>query len=179
MDRTTALFVDGIGTGAAPSGILTQLQGRIFALLYLQPGPLSLEEIAAELQQSKSNISTTIRGLVEWQLVRRVAVPGSRKDHYEAATDFWRVMQEIFERRFRWMVRQVVATVDETRRVAKSQGKRPKREAEFVDARLDAMRAFFAALDAGISAFAQGDSIAGESFRRFPSPPRVMTPSGA
>jgi len=173
MDRLTALFVDGIGAGAAPSGVLTQLQGRIFALLYLQAGPLSLDDIAAELQQSKSNISTTIRGLIEWKLVRRVAVPGSRRDHYEAATDFWRVMQEIFERRFRWMVRQVVATVDETREVAKGQGKRAKAEAAFVDSRLEAMRAFFAALDAGISAFASGKSIAAESFQSVPSPPRA------
>jgi DNA-binding transcriptional regulator GbsR (MarR family) len=175
MDRTTGIFVDGIGTGAAPSGVLTQLQGRIFALLYLQPSPLSLEQIAAELQQSKSNISTTMRGLVEWQLVRRVAVPGSRKDHYEAATDFWRVMQEIFERRFRWMVRQVVATVDETRRVAMGQEKRPKADAVFVDARLDAMRAFFATLDVGISAFAQGESITGRSFQKVHAPPRPPT----
>jgi len=165
MDRLAAIFVDGIGAGAAPSGILTQLQGRIFALLYLQQGPLSLDAIAAELQQSKSNISTTIRGLIEWKLVRRVPVPGSRKDHYEAATDFWRVMQEIFERRFRWMVRQVLATVDETREVAKGQGKRARAEAAFVDSRLDAMRGFFSALDAGISAFASGKPIAAESLQ--------------
>jgi DNA-binding transcriptional regulator GbsR (MarR family) len=181
MDRVTAIFVDGIGAGAAPSGILTQLQGRIFALLFLSHKPMSLDEIAAELQQSKSNISTTIRGLVEWHLVRRVPVPGSRKDHYEAATDFWRVMQEIFERRFRWMVRQVVATVDETRRIAESDGKkkRPKLEAAFVEARLDAMRAFFATLDAGISAFSQGESFAPESFRNVPTPPRVLPTKGA
>ena len=165
MERLAAIFVDGIGAGAAPSGILTQLQGRIFALLYLQQGPLSLDAIAAELQQSKSNISTTIRGLIEWKLVRRVPVPGSRKDHYEAATDFWRVMQEIFERRFRWMVRQVLATVDETREVAKGQGKRARAEAAFVDSRLDAMRGFFSALDAGISAFASGKPIAAESLQ--------------
>ena len=165
MERLAAIFVDGIGAGAAPSGILTQLQGRIFALLYLQQGPLSLDEISAELQQSKSNISTTIRGLIEWKLVRRVPVPGSRKDHYEAATDFWRVMQEIFERRFRWMVRQVLATVEETREVAKGQGKRARAEAAFVDSRLDAMRGFFSALDTGISAFAQGKPIAAESLQ--------------
>jgi DNA-binding transcriptional regulator GbsR (MarR family) len=163
MDRMTAIFVDGVGAGAAPSGILTQLQGRIWGLLYLQPKPLSLDEIAAELQQSKSNISTTIRGLIEWHLVRRVAVPGSRKDYYEAATDFWRVMQEIFERRFRWMVRQILASVDETRRVARDEDS--DADAAFVDARLDDMRTFFSTLDAGISAFAQGEPITAEWFQ--------------
>ena len=179
MDRMRAIFVDGVGAGAAPSGILTQLQGRIFALLYLEPRPMSLEEIAAELQQSKSNISMTIRGLVEWHLVRRVSVPGSRKDHYEAATDFWRVMQEIFERRFRWMVRLIVATVDETRRVARDEEAPLEVEAAFVDARLDAMRAFFATLDAGITAFAQGETFTPASFRDIPPPPRIVPNRGA
>src|SRR6266481_5404173 len=118
MDQATAIFVEGIGAAAATSGVLNQLQGRIFALLYLQPGPLSLDAIAAALEQSKSNISVNVRGLVDWHLIRRVTVGGSRKDHYEAATDFWRVMQEIMERRFRWNLRQVLAAVDETRRTA-------------------------------------------------------------
>jgi DNA-binding transcriptional regulator GbsR (MarR family) len=178
MDRPTAIFVDGLGAAAATSGILTQLQGRIFALLYLQPRPIALEDIATELEQSKSNVSVNIRGLVEWHLVRRTRVAGSRKDHYEAATDFWRVMQEIFERRFRWMVRQVLATVDETRDVAKGQGRRTKPEAAFVDARLDAMRAFFTALDAGISAFAQGKSVGAEAFQGLSSPPRALSTKG-
>ena len=73
MDRALASFVDGIGAAAATSGVLNQLQGRIFALLYLQPMPLSLEAIAAELEQSKSNVSVNIRGLAEWHLVRRVS----------------------------------------------------------------------------------------------------------
>ena len=50
MDRVTALFVDGMGAAAATSGILSQLQGRIFALLYLRDGPVALEEIASELE---------------------------------------------------------------------------------------------------------------------------------
>ncbi len=173
MDRMRAIFVDGVGAGAAPSGLVTQLQGKIFAVLYLNAEPMSLDEIAAELNTSKSNISTTIRGLVEWHLVRRASVPGSRKDHYEAATDFWRVMQEIFERRFRWMVRQIIITADETRRVA-AEDKRPKQEQAFIDARLDAIRGFFSLLDAGISAFAQGEPFTPEKFRTMPQPPRVM-----
>ena len=35
MDRATAIFVDGMGAASATSGVLNQLQGRIFALLYM------------------------------------------------------------------------------------------------------------------------------------------------
>src|SRR5262249_29612933 len=161
MERIPGIFVDGIGAAAATSGVLTQLQGRMFALLYLHAGPLSLDEIAAELGQSKSNVSIQVRGLVEWHLVRHTRIPGSRKDHYEAATDFWRVMQEIMERRFRWNLRQVVATADETLRAVQGAGdkKLAREQAAFVQARLAALRAFFAAVDLGLSAFAQGKAI--------------------
>jgi DNA-binding transcriptional regulator GbsR (MarR family) len=155
VDRASGIFIDGLGAAAATSGILSQLQGRIFALLYLRAQPLVLEDIAAALGQSKSNVSVNIRGLVDWHLVRRVATPGSRKDHYEAATSFWRVMQEIMERRFRWTVRQVLATITDTERAAAEAG--PRHEtATFVAGRLAALRAFFQAIDAGFGAFTQG-----------------------
>ena len=168
MDRTLGIFVDGIGAAAATSGVLNQLQGRIFALLYLHAGPLSLDEIAAELGQSKSNVSIQVRGLVEWHLIRHTRLPGSRKDHYEAATDFWRVMQEIMERRFRWNLRQVLATVDETSHAAEdTAGKAVDRErAAFVTARLGALRTFFAAVDFGLGAFAQGKPMTPEGLRK-------------
>jgi DNA-binding transcriptional regulator GbsR (MarR family) len=167
LDRARAVFADGMGTASATSGVLSQLQGRIFGLLYLHDRPLSLEEIAEGLQQSKSNISTNIRGLADWHLVRRVSVPSSRKDHYEAAADFWRVMQEIMERRFRWNIRQVVAACDETRRTAQS-GRAGSRDRAFLDRRLEALRAFAAAVDAGIEAFGRGEPIAPASLQGIP-----------
>src|SRR2546426_4065374 len=155
MDRLTGIFADGIGAAAATSGVLTQLQGRIFGLLYLQEEPLSLDEITDALQQSKSNVSVQVRGLVDWQLVRQVRVAGSRKDHYAAATDFWRVMQEILERRFRWNLRQVLATVDEAEHgVGAGRGEQSD---EFVRDRLNAMRDYFTAVDAGLGAFSRGE----------------------
>ena len=162
MDGITALFVEGMGAAAATSRILTQLQGRIFGLLYLSPGPVTLDALTDELQQSKSNVSVSVRGLIDWQLVRRVRVPGSRKDHYEAATDFWRVMQEIMERRFRWNIRQVIVACDETSRTARAgrTGSRAaERERAFIESRLEALRSFAAAVDAGIEAFGRGEPI--------------------
>jgi DNA-binding transcriptional regulator GbsR (MarR family) len=144
-----------MGTAAATSGILTQLQGRIFGLLYLQDRPLSLDQITDELQQSKSNVSVQIRGLLDWQLVRQMRVAGSRRDHYEAATDFWRVMQAIVERRFRWNLRQVLATADETER-ALTEGDETDGDA-VVRERLGALRVYFLALDALLGALSQGE----------------------
>jgi DNA-binding transcriptional regulator GbsR (MarR family) len=156
LDRVRSTFVDGMGAAAATSGVLNQLQGRIFGLLYLSPEPLTLDEIAAELQQSKSNISINVQGLLEWHLVRRVKREGSRKDYHEAATDFWRVMQEILERRFRWNLRQVIAAADETERVSGEAGLERKARA-FVAERLAPIKMFFGAVDAGIAAFTRGE----------------------
>ena len=166
MDRARAIFVDGIGAASATTGVLNQLQGRIFALLYLEPQALTLDDIARELEQSKSNISVNIRALVEWHLVRRVVVGGSRKDHYQAASDLWRVMQEIMERRFRWNLRQVLTAVEETTRAIDDRERSAaKGEAAFLRGRLETLRAFFAALDAGIGAFNSGKPFVAETLR--------------
>lgn len=93
---------------------------------------------------------------MEWHLVRRASVPGSRRDHYEAATDFWRVMQEIMERRFLWNLRQVIATCDETERTATEKASSRDRDRRFVEQRLGALRQFADGVDAGIEAFSQG-----------------------
>ena len=93
-----------------------------------------------------------------------------RKDHYQAATDFWRVMQEIMERRFRWNLRQVLATVAETERALTERHGRKQDASErvtagFMTKRLGALRAFFAAVDAGVGAFAQGQSFEPETVK--------------
>ena len=169
MDAITANFVDGIGAAAATSGVLSQLQGRIFALLYLTSSSLSLDEIADQLQQSKGNISVNIRGVVEWHLVRRVSIERSRKDHYEAATDFWLVMREIMERRFRWNMRQVLSTVAETGRSlstdTRGAGVRAAEKRAFINERLERMRTFFEVVDASIGAFAAGQAVTPETMQ--------------
>jgi DNA-binding transcriptional regulator GbsR (MarR family) len=171
LDQARSVFVDGMGAASATSGVLSQLQGRIFAHLYLQDRPVSLDGIAEALQQSKSNISTNIRGLVEWHLVRRVTVRNSRKDHYEAMGDLWRVMQEIMERRFRWNIRQVIAACRETQRTAGVGTTGPRRadpERAFIEHRLESLQSFAEAVDAGIEAFSRGEPIAPASLQAIP-----------
>ena len=175
MDRVRTTLADGLGAAAAASGILTQQQARIFGLLYLAEAPLSLDEIATEIGQSKSNVSLNIRALVEWHLVRRRPLPGSRKDHYEAATDFFRAMQEIFERRFRWTVRQVLSAVADARAAA-AEPRTGRSESAFTPElreRLVRLEAFFSVVDAGIGAFVRGEAVPPEKLRNV-----VPLPSG-
>jgi DNA-binding transcriptional regulator GbsR (MarR family) len=150
------------------------LQGRIFALLYLQPGPMALDDIAAELEQSKSNISVNVRALIDWHLVRLVRVGGSRRDHYEAATDLWRVFLEILERRYRFNVRQVLLAADEGTRALADEAEDAERSA-LIQTRLAARTAFFSLLEGGIAAFTRGEPLASDALKTAGQPARRRT----
>jgi len=68
---------------------------QIHALLYLSERPLTAEEVAATLGLARSNVSTSIRELMAWNLIRRVPVKGDRREHFEAETDLWEIAMRI------------------------------------------------------------------------------------
>jgi DNA-binding transcriptional regulator GbsR (MarR family) len=68
---------------------------QVHALLYVAERPLTAEEIADLLTMARSNVSTSLRELMSWQLVRRVPVLGDRRDHFEAETDLWTMVTRI------------------------------------------------------------------------------------
>lgn len=68
---------------------------QIHALLYVSERPLTAEEIAASLGVARSNVSTSIRELLGWDLIRRVPVKGDRRDHFEAESDIWELVRRI------------------------------------------------------------------------------------
>lgn len=66
---------------------LNRVMGHVVAALMFSPDPLSLDEICLQLNKSKGPISQITRRLVDHNLIRRVWVPGSRKDYYEVHPD--------------------------------------------------------------------------------------------
>jgi DNA-binding transcriptional regulator GbsR (MarR family) len=74
---------------------------QIHALLYLSPKPLPADEIAQTLDVARSNVSTSIRELESWGLVRPVHVLGERREHYESMKDVWEMFRVIVEQRKR------------------------------------------------------------------------------
>ena len=51
----------------------------IHALLYASERPLTADEIAATLEIARSNVSTSLRELQTWEIVRAVPVRGDRR----------------------------------------------------------------------------------------------------
>jgi hypothetical protein len=59
---------------------------QIQALLYFHGRPFHAEEIADLLDVARSNVSTSLRELQSWNLVRMVHRLDDRRDYYETAT---------------------------------------------------------------------------------------------
>lgn len=72
---------------------------QIHALLYLSPEPLNAEQISALLSVARSNVSTSIKELQGWNLIRVQHVMGDRRDHFSVKGDTWDMLTTIFEER--------------------------------------------------------------------------------
>ena len=57
---------------------------QIHALLYLSDEPITAEAISESLGHARSNVSTAMRELQGYGIVRRVHVEGDRRDHFVA-----------------------------------------------------------------------------------------------
>ncbi len=68
---------------------------QIHALLYVSDKPLTAEEIADSLGIARSNVSTSLRELIAWDLIRTVPVLRDRRTYYVAETDLWTLVSRI------------------------------------------------------------------------------------
>ncbi len=68
---------------------------QVHALLYLSDRPLNAEEICDTLGLARSNVSTALKELQGYGIVRRSHVVGDRRDHFVAETDLWDMLMRI------------------------------------------------------------------------------------
>lgn len=120
--------------------------GAIFAVLYLSPTPLSLDEIVAETGLTKGAISTEIRALARIGLVHRSAKLGDRKDYYSAETDFYAAIKSILKERQNSEFDRAVGSV-KAALTAMDENWVDNAEWKFIYARVQALQEFFDAID--------------------------------
>jgi len=74
---------------------------QVHALLYLSPDPLPADEITTLLAVARSNVSTSLKELQGWGIVRLVHVMGDKRDHFESLHDVWEMFRIILDERKR------------------------------------------------------------------------------
>src|SRR5579872_2574267 len=92
---------------------------QIHALLYISPRPLNAEEIVETLGVARSNVSTSLKELQGWGIVKMVHVLGDKRDHFESMKDVWAMFRAVLDERKRReldpalvMLRECIAEAD-------------------------------------------------------------------
>jgi DNA-binding transcriptional regulator GbsR (MarR family) len=120
--------------------------GAIFAVLYLSPTPLSLDEVVQETGLTKGAISTEIRALARMGLVHRSSKLGDRKDYYEAETDFYAAIRSLLKERQNTEFDRAIRSVRETLETMEKNWVEDE-EWQFIYERVQALQEFFDAID--------------------------------
>src|SRR5258705_9679457 len=72
---------------------------QIHALLFISPKPLYAEEIALTLNVARSNVSTSLKELQGWGIVKLVHVLGDRRDHFQSMKEVWDMFRVVLDER--------------------------------------------------------------------------------
>jgi DNA-binding transcriptional regulator GbsR (MarR family) len=91
---------------------LNRTVAQVHALLYVAPRPLHAGEIADTLAVARSNVSTGLRELEAWGIVKVTHLLGDRRDYFETVTDIWQLFRLILEARWRREIEPTRAVLD-------------------------------------------------------------------
>ena len=92
---------------------LNRTVAQIHALLYVAPRPLHAGEIAETLAVARSNVSTSLRELEAWGIVKVTHLLGDRRDYYETVSDIWQLFRLVLEARWRREIEPTLAVLDQ------------------------------------------------------------------
>jgi DNA-binding transcriptional regulator GbsR (MarR family) len=115
---------------------------QVHALLYLSEKPLPADEISATLSVARSNVSTSLRELQGWGIVRVVHVLGDRRDHFNTLKDVWELFRIVAEERKKREIDPTLRVLAECVKEVKANSHGQAQTAE----RLEAMLEFLTAM---------------------------------
>ena len=72
---------------------------QVHALLFISPKPLNADHIVDTLGVARSNVSTSLKELLGWGIVKRVHLPSDQRDHFESMKDVWEMFRVVLDER--------------------------------------------------------------------------------
>jgi DNA-binding transcriptional regulator GbsR (MarR family) len=76
-----------------------RIHGMIWMYVFLQPEPVTAQDIRQALGISSGLVSMTVAELQHWDVIHRQTVPGDRKDYYVAEFNIWRPILKVLRER--------------------------------------------------------------------------------
>jgi DNA-binding transcriptional regulator GbsR (MarR family) len=99
---------------------------QVHALLYLSERALTADDIVDQLRLARSNVSTALKELQSYGIVRRVHVEGDRRDHFVAEDDLWEMLMRIVAERKRREIDPTIALLGELAAKMAREGSAPQ-----------------------------------------------------
>ncbi|HYM24069.1 MAG TPA: MarR family transcriptional regulator [Vicinamibacterales bacterium] len=98
LSPTVERFVLHWGEMGARWGVSRSV-AQVHALLFLSPKPLNADDIVEALGVARSNVSTSLKELQGWGIVKLVHVLGDKRDHFESLKDVWELFRVVMDER--------------------------------------------------------------------------------
>lgn len=144
MDTTNSLsrvqqkFVLHWGEMGTKWGI-NRTVAQVHALLFISPKPLNAEEIVELLGVARSNVSSSLKELQGWGIVKVTHVLGDRRDHFESMKDVWEMFRVVLDERKKREIDPTLAIL----RDCIAEAEKDKETDEYTEQRLRELAAFF------------------------------------
>ena len=133
---------------------------QIHALLFISEHPLNADDIVETLDVARSNVSTSLKELQGWGIVKRVHVLGDKRDHFESMKDVFEMFRVVLDERKK---REIDPTLALLRTCVAEAGK-DKETGKYTEAKLRELADFFSA---GASFYGQFRELPVSALRRF------------
>jgi DNA-binding transcriptional regulator GbsR (MarR family) len=147
-----ATFVEGMG-GVGEFWGIGRAMGQIWATLYLNPEPMTMDDLVTAVGITKGHASTNLRALLRLGLVTKSFRPGDRKDYYSPQADLWAFARAVLRERQQQEFDQALASTSRALRVLDAgKTETPTDEYRFLKGRLEAIRDFHGTIDRAVNA---------------------------
>jgi DNA-binding transcriptional regulator GbsR (MarR family) len=102
--------------------------GRVWAVLYLSPEPLTAQDLRDLLRLSSGAVSMILNDLSRWGVLRKVWIQGDRRDHFAAEVQLWRMISRVLSEREKAEIVVFLETCEEALKFleAKAAGQDPR-----------------------------------------------------
>lgn len=97
--------------------------GRVWAVLYLSPQPLTAQDLRDVLRLSSGAVSMILTDLARWGVVRKVWIQGDRRDHFAAEVHLWRMISRVLSEREKTEIVAFIEACEEALRFVESKAK--------------------------------------------------------